>query len=377
MRITPMVPWIALAGVIAYVSWFDRWPSHNPVADTPSPELPAQFPPSDAVIAQAGSGPVSYAPAVARAAPAVVNIFTTQRVQVQRNPLLEHPFFRFYGEQIPNERSASSLGSGVIVAADGYILTNNHVVQSAESIVVALHDGREVEAKVIGTDPDTDLALLKVELKDLPALPFNTTSMAVGDVALAIGNPFGVGQTVTQGIISAQGRSGLGINTYEDFIQTDAAINPGNSGGALIDVHGNLIGINTAIFSRSGGNMGIGFAIPAELAQTVMDSLIRHGRVLRGWLGVEIASGGRTANGRESSEVFIAGVMPGGPADKAGLKRGDQIIEVAGQSVVNANQVIRQIGALAPKARAEIIVRREGKMRKIDVTMGERPAPRT
>ncbi|MDO9620333.1 MAG: trypsin-like peptidase domain-containing protein [Moraxellaceae bacterium] len=375
MRITPMVPWIALAGVIAYVSWFDRWPTHSPVTATPTPELPAQFAAND-VVAQAGSGPISYAPAVAKAAPAVVNIFTTQRVQVQRNPMLEHPFFRFYGEQMPNERSASSLGSGVIVASDGYILTNNHVVQGAESIVVALHDGREVDAKVIGTDPDTDLALLKIDLQDLPALPFNTTNMAVGDVALAIGNPFGVGQTVTQGIISAQGRSGLGINTYEDFIQTDAAINPGNSGGALIDVNGNLIGINTAIFSRSGGNMGIGFAIPAELAKTVMSSLISHGRVLRGWLGIEIASSGRTANGRESSDVFIAGVMQGGPADKAGLRRGDQIIEVAGQSVVSANQVIRQIGALAPKARTEIIVRRDGKVRKIDVTMGERPAPR-
>lgn len=375
MRITPMVPWIALAGVIAYVSWFDRWPSHHPAPTTPTPELPAKFAASD-VATQAGSGPISYAPAVAKAVPAVVNIFTTQRVQVQRNPMLEHPFFRFYGEQMPNERSASSLGSGVIVASDGYILTNNHVVQGAESIVVALHDGREVAAKVIGTDPDTDLALLKVDLQDLPALPFNTTSMAVGDIALAIGNPFGVGQTVTQGIISAQGRSGLGINTYEDFIQTDAAINPGNSGGALIDVNGNLIGINTAIFSRSGGNMGIGFAIPAELAKTVMDSLISHGRVMRGWLGVEIASGGRAANGRESGDVFIAGVMQGGPADKAGLRRGDQIIEVAGQSVVSANQVIRQIGALAPKARTEIIVRRDGKVRKIDVTMGERPAPR-
>jgi len=375
MRITPMVPWIALAGVIAYVSWFDRWPTHRPVTATPTPELPAQFAAND-VVAQAGSGPISYAPAVAKAAPAVVNIFTTQRVQVQRNPMLEHPFFRFYGEQMPNERSASSLGSGVIVASDGYILTNNHVVQGAESIVIALHDGREVDATVIGTDPDTDLALLKVELQDLPALPFNTTNIAVGDVALAIGNPFGVGQTVTQGIVSAQGRSGLGINTYEDFIQTDAAINPGNSGGALIDVNGNLIGINTAIFSRSGGNMGIGFAIPAELAKTVMDSLISHGRVLRGWLGIEIASSGRTANGRESTDVFIAGVMQGGPADKAGLKRGDQIIEVAGQSVVSANQVIRQIGALAPKARTEIIVRRDDKVRKIDVTMGERPAPR-
>lgn len=375
MRITPMVPWIALAGVIAYVSWFDRWPTHSPVTTTPTPELPAQFAPSE-VVAPVGSGPISYAPAVAKAAPAVVNIFTTQRIQVQRNPMFEHPFFRFYGEQIPNERSASSLGSGVIVASDGYILTNNHVVQGAESIVIALHDGREVGAKVIGTDPDTDLALLKVDLQDLPALPFNTTNMAVGDVALAIGNPFGVGQTVTQGIISAQGRSGLGINTYEDFIQTDAAINPGNSGGALIDVNGNLIGINTAIFSRSGGNMGIGFAIPAELAKTVMDSLISHGRVLRGWLGVEIASSGRTANGRESNDVFIASIMPDGPADKAGLRRGDQIIEVAGQSVVSANQVIRQIGALAPKARTEIIVRRDGKVRKIDVTMGERPAPR-
>lgn len=376
MRIAPMVPWFALAGVIAYISWHDSWPHQAPPVTTPMPELPAQFTQND-VINQAGSGPVSYAPAVAKAAPAVVNIFTTQRVQVQRNPLFEHPFFRFYGEQMPSERSASSLGSGVIVAADGYILTNNHVVQSAESIVVALHDGREVDAKVIGTDPDTDLALLKVDLKDLPALPFNTSRIAVGDVALAIGNPFGVGQTVTQGIISAQGRSGLGINTYEDFIQTDAAINPGNSGGALIDVNGNLIGINTAIFSRSGGNMGIGFAIPAELAKNVMNSLISHGRVLRGWLGVEIANSRHAQNGRESGEVFIAGILPNGPADKAGLKQGDQLLEVAGQAVSSANQVIRQIGALAPKARVEIIVRRDDKVRKIDVTMGERPAPRT
>ena len=284
-----------------------------------------------------------------------------------------------------NGSGGSGTGSGFFLDSDGYILTNNHVVESAANsgrIIVETSDGKKYPAKLIGRDNSYDLAVLKINVQAAPTLQLgNSDQVLVGDAVIAIGSPLGLSGTVTAGIISSKNRAvttgnGFGESSFINALQTDAAINPGNSGGALIDVNGNLIGINTAIFSRSGGNMGIGFAIPAELAKTVMDSLISHGRVLRGWLGVEIASNGRSANGRESSDVFIAGVMQGGPADKAGLRRGDQIIEVAGQSVVSANQVIRQIGALAPKARTEIIVRRDGKVRKIDVTMGERPAPR-
>ena len=377
MRAATALPWLALAGVVGYVSWHDSWPRGNTPA---APNLAQEYALPNA--GSASSGPVSYAPAVSRAAPAVVNIYTTQKIRTMTNPLLEHPWFRFHGEQLPRERTASSLGSGVIVSSDGYILTNDHVVAGADSIVVALRDGREVAAKVIGTDPDTDLAVLKVQLDKLPVLPFKTSESAVGDVVLAIGNPFGVGQTVTQGIISAIGRSGLGINTYEDFIQTDAAINPGNSGGALIDVSGNLIGVNSAIYSRSGGSMGIGFAIPAPLARQVMQDIISQGHVVRGWLGIEIGSSGlgngdesRSPNGQQP--IIIAGVMPGGPGERGGLQAGDELKSVMGVTVASADQVIRQIASLKPKTSAEIEVMRDGKRRSLSVTMGERPKQRS
>ena len=373
MRAATALPWLALAGVVGYVSWHDSWPR----SATPAvPNLAQEYALPNS--SSASSGTVSYAPAVSRAAPAVVNIYTTQKIRPMANPLLEHPWFRFHGEQLPHERTASSLGSGVIVSSDGYILTNDHVVASADSIVVALRDGREVAAKVIGTDPDTDLAVLKVQLDKLPMLPFKTSASAVGDVVLAIGNPFGVGQTVTQGIISAIGRSGLGINTYEDFIQTDAAINPGNSGGALVDVSGNLIGVNSAIYSRSGGSMGIGFAIPAPLAQQVMQDIISQGHVVRGWLGVEIgniSAEPRSPNGQQP--IIIAGVMPGGPGERGGLQAGDELKSVMGAKVTSADQVIRQIASLKPKTSAEIEVLREGKRRTLSVVMGERPKQRS
>ncbi|MES2719857.1 MAG: trypsin-like peptidase domain-containing protein [Pseudomonadota bacterium] len=373
MRVATALPWLALAGVVGYVSWHDSWPRSTTSA---APSLAQEYALPNA--GSASSGPVSYAPAVARAAPAVVNIYTTQKIRTMTNPLLEHPWFRFHGEQLPRERTASSLGSGVIVSSDGYILTNDHVVASADSIVVALRDGREVAAKVIGTDPDTDLAVLKVQLDKLPVLPFKTSESAVGDVVLAIGNPFGVGQTVTQGIISAIGRSGLGINTYEDFIQTDAAINPGNSGGALVDVSGNLIGVNSAIYSRSGGSMGIGFAIPAPLAKQVMQDIISQGHVVRGWLGIEIGSRGDEARSpSETRPIIIAGVMPDGPGERGGLQAGDELKTVMDVKVTSADQVIRQIASLKPKTHAEIEVLRDGKLRTLTVTMGERPKQRS
>ena len=378
MRAATALPWLVLAGVVGYVSWHDSWPRDSASS---TPRLAQEYALPNP--GNASAGPVSYAPAVNRAAPAVVNIYTTQKIRTMTNPLLEHPWFRFHGEQLPRERTASSLGSGVIVSSDGYILTNDHVVASADSIVVALRDGREVAAKVIGTDPDTDLAVLRISLDKLPVLPFKTSESAVGDVVLAIGNPFGVGQTVTQGIISAIGRSGLGINTYEDFIQTDAAINPGNSGGALIDVSGNLIGVNSAIYSRSGGSMGIGFAIPAPLARQVMQDIISQGRVVRGWLGVEIGNRG-PGNGYDDSHapglqqpIIIAGVMPGGPGDQGGLQAGDELKSVMGVAVTSADQVIRQIAGLKPKTSAQIEVLRDGKRRTLTVTMGERPKQRS
>ncbi|GEK47049.1 AlgW protein [Bisbaumannia pacifica] len=329
-------------------------------------------------------GPVSYAEAVERAAPAVVNIYSSRIVERDEHPLMSDPFFgQFYGDDLPSQqRMLSSLGSGVIVSRDGYVLTNHHVINGADQIQVALRDGRETLAEVIGTDPESDLAVLHIELDDLPVIALSDSNrVAVGDVALAIGNPFGVGQTVTMGIISATGRSHLGLNAYEDFIQTDAAINPGNSGGALIDPEGALVGINTAIFSRSGGSQGIGFAIPANLARNILEELVTQGRVIRGWLGIEaqqmtpelaLSFGLQTPQG-----VVIAGVMADGPADRAGLRPGDVLLAVDGRPILDARAAMSDIAAIAPGAELPLTVIRSGQPREVILEVGERPTPTT
>lgn len=377
MRIKTLLPWVLLTGALVWL-----WTLYNPaVIPGASPSLPAE---RTAVIApgttgSAISGPVSYAAAVQVAAPAVVNIFTTQKIRRQLHPLLQDPFFRrFFGDGLPDERMESSLGSGVIVSPEGYVLTNNHVVAEADEIRVALKDGRETTAKVVGTDPGTDLAVLKISLDKLPVLPFRESPMQVGDVVLAIGNPFGVGQTVTQGIVSAMGRQGLGINTFEDFIQTDAAINPGNSGGALIDVAGNLIGVNSAIYSRSGGNQGIGFAIPASLARTVMQAIIKDGRVVRGWLGIEVrtldATLAEQIGSRVNKGVAVAGIVRGGPAQKGGMEPGDIMVSINGEAVNDAQTAINRIAAFKPGTDLRTVVMRDNREVELKIRIGERPA---
>lgn len=291
--------------------------------------------------------------------------------------MLNDPAFReFFGNQIPEQnqnQNENSLGSGVIVRPDGYILTNNHVIAQAEQIVVALQDGRRAEATVIGTDPDTDLAVIKIELKELPVLPFKLSGNEVGDVVLAIGNPFGVGQTVTQGIISATGRSDLGINTYEDFIQTDAAINPGNSGGALIDVAGNLIGVNTAIFSQSGGSLGIGFAIPAKICQQILNSILKDGRVIRGWMGISLVppTQADVLQPRQPG-VVVADVLKKGPAAEAGIKVGDRIIKVNNEDITSTSHLINYVALQAPNTDIQVEVIRGEQTVNLTVKVGER-----
>ncbi|MEH6576381.1 MAG: trypsin-like peptidase domain-containing protein [Amphritea sp.] len=330
------------------------------------------------------SGPVSYADAVEHAAPSVVNIYTRKIISPAENPLLSDPNFRKYydSESIPRrERIQSSLGSGVILSSDGYIATNNHVISGADSIVVALKDGRESLAQVIGVDPDTDLAVLKINLTDLPSITLTSSeTLRVGDVTLAIGNPFGVGQTVTMGIISATGRNRLGLNTYEDFIQTDAAINPGNSGGALIDAYGNLIGINTAIFSKSGGSQGIGFAIPSSQAKLVMQDLIQHGRVIRGWMGVEVQEmTPRLAESfglKESHGLIVAGIVRDGPAHHGGLQPGDIMLEIAGKQIINSYNSMNSVAHIPPGNSIVVKVWRNGQYLDLDIEIAERPPTR-
>ncbi|TLF49654.1 Do family serine endopeptidase [Halomonas urmiana] len=327
-------------------------------------------------------GPVSYAQAVARAAPAVVNIYSSRVVEREEHPLMSDPFFRqFFGDETPRrQRMLSSLGSGVIVSEDGYVLTNHHVIRGADQIQVALRDGRETLAEVIGTDPESDLAVLRIELASLPVIELtDTTQIAIGDVSLAIGNPFGVGQTVTMGIISATGRSHLGLNAYEDFIQTDAAINPGNSGGALVNAEGALIGINTAIFSRSGGSQGIGFAIPANLARSILEELVVKGRVIRGWMGIEAQELNQELAAsfglKNPIGVVIAGVVPEGPGDRAGLQPGDVLLEVDGEPVLDPRQTMSDIAAVEPGTRLPLTVVRGGERREVTIELGERPTP--
>jgi serine protease DegQ len=324
----------------------------------------------------------TYRAAARKAMPAVVNIFTSKEVKQPRHPFMDDPLFRrFFGDRQDAEpQRASSLGSGVIVGTEGFIITNHHVIETADEIEVALADGRKLAARVVGTDPDTDLAVLKVEAKDLTAITFGgQDALAVGDVVLAIGNPFGVGQTVTMGIVSALGRSHLGINTFENFIQTDAAINPGNSGGALVDADGNLVGINSAIYSRTGANLGIGFAIPVSIARQVMDQIIATGSVTRGWIGVEVQD--LTPELADSFKLpsaegaLIAGVLRGGPADRAGIKAGDILVAVEGKPVGDSSDMLNLVAALQPGKLAKLSLMRAGRPVEAKLTVGKRPRP--
>jgi len=317
--------------------------------------------------------------------PAVVNISTTSIETMEDNPfgdMFSDPFFRhFFGDQFghPGQKrkfKSSALGSGVIASENGYILTNNHVVKGAEDIKVILYDKREFTGKVVGTDPRTDLAVIKINAKDLPTLSFgDSAKLKTGDVVLAIGNPFGLNQTITMGIVSAVGRSNIGLADFEDFIQTDAAINPGNSGGALVNGSGELVGINTAIFSTSGGYMGIGFAIPSDMAKTVMDSIIKHGKVVRGWLGVSIQNLtpelSKSLGIKETEGALISGVESGSPADKAGLKRGDLIIAMDGKKVTDVTNLRNRVSAAAPGTKVDFKIIREGKELTLPVMLGE------
>ena len=366
------LPWVLLIVVIGVFAMLQRQWQAQPETAVINQQRPL-------ITTSAANSVASYHAAVQVASPAVVNIYTTQKIS--GHPSLNDPsmrrFFEFHGqiipEQEPEPEDATNLGSGVIVSAQGYILTNNHVVAEADSIVVALQDGQRIDAKIVGTDPESDLAVLKIERTGLPVLPFKKTPSLVGDVVLAIGNPFGVGQTVTQGIISATGRSGLGINTYEDFIQTDAAINPGNSGGALIDVAGNLVGINTAIFSRSGGSMGIGFAIPVGLAQQVMTDIIQFGRVTRGWLGIEVGPD-EAPSAQAVAGVLVVGVQKQGPADLADLRRNDRILAINQQPLRTSAQLIQLVGQQKPGSTIQLQVQRGDAQLQLSVLIKERPS---
>jgi serine protease DegQ len=332
---------------------------------------------------RSGVHTVTLRGAARKAMPAVVNIFTTKDAKVPRHPFMDDPLFRrFFGDQLDDEsRTTSSLGSGVVVGPEGYILTNHHVIEAADEIEIALADGRKAPARVVGTDPETDLAVLKGDITNgMPSITFgNPDALSVGDVVLAIGNPFGVGQTVTMGIVSALGRNHLGISTFENFIQTDAAINPGNSGGALVDASGNLVGINSAIYSRTGGSLGIGFAIPVDLARKVMEEIVRTGAVTRGWIGVEVqdlspelADSFRLA---DTKGTLIAGVMRGGPADRAGVRPGDILLSVENQSVTDSSTMLNLIAALQPGKAATLKLLRNKKEMELKVNVGKRPRP--
>ena len=381
-KFTLILPWILLLLVLLAGLWMMTKPqlpwqkNQAVVASQPSWQPPKSEPVDTKKLGDNPNAAVaSYHNAVAVAAQSVVNIYTTQKIE--EHPYMNDPMMRRYFEYhgIPNgESDNTNLGSGVIISQDGYIVTNSHVISKADNIIVMLNDGRKATAKVIGNDVESDLAVIKVDLTGLKPLGFREQSTQVGDVVLAIGNPFGVGQTVTQGIISATGRTGLGINTVEDFIQTDAAINPGNSGGALVDAYGQLVGINTAIFSRSGGSMGIGFAIPTEIVKLVMNGIIKDGKVHRGWLGIELQSSMKdpTKLSDDTQGVEVMNVMRDGPAAKAGLQKGDIITAMDNKPVNDANTLIQMVARKAPNSVVNLQVMRNKAQSSVNVTLGER-----
>lgn len=347
-------------------SWLDRRPS-----------MPSIVPVFEAApsSADAEAAPGSLRAAAQAASPAVVSINTSKAAELPLDNT--DPWFRFFFGDQDSTQPQAGLGSGVIVSPAGYILTNNHVIEEADEIEVVLNDGRTSVAQVIGTDPETDLAILKIDLDKLPVITLgNSDSLAIGDQVLAIGNPFGVGQTVTSGIVSALGRTQLGINLFENFIQTDAAINPGNSGGALVDIHGRLMGINTAIYSRSGGSMGIGFAIPTSTARSVMEAIVRDGQVTRGWIGVEpqdltpeLAEGFGLGH---KGGVIITGVLQNGPAAKAGVRPGDVITHIGGREVKNVSQLLSAVAALPPGQPSTLVVVRKEGTQSLQIVPGRR-----
>ena len=386
-KFTLILPWILLLLVLLAGLWMMTKPqlpwqkNQAVVASQPSWQPPKSEPVDTKKLGDNPNAAVaSYHNAVAVAAQSVVNIYTTQKIE--EHPYMNDPMMRRYFEYhgIPNgESDNTNLGSGVIISQDGYIVTNSHVISKADNIIVMLNDGRKATAKVIGNDVESDLAVIKVDLTGLKPLGFREQSTQVGDVVLAIGNPFGVGQTVTQGIISATGRTGLGINTVEDFIQTDAAINPGNSGGALVDAYGQLVGINTAIFSRSGGSMGIGFAIPTEIVKLVMNGIIKDGKVHRGWLGIELQSSMKdpTKLSDDTQGVEVMNVMRDGPAAKAGLQKGDIITAMDNKPVNDANTLIQLVARKAPNSVVNLQVMRNKAPSSVNVTLGERQPQET
>ena len=365
---------ILVAFLFVVITFKPEW-----LAKRPNYLLPQAVPIQTATI-PAASGNTGLSQAASVATPAVVSIVASKKAK--ENPHANDPWFQFFfGDNLQNEQPQQGLGSGVIVSEAGYLLTNNHVIDDADEIEVQLSDGRQGRAQIVGTDPDTDLAVLKVDLPNLPVITWGSMDrIRIGDSVLAIGNPFGVGQTVTSGIVSALGRSRLGLSTYENFIQTDAAINPGNSGGALVDANGLLVGINTAIFSRSGGNMGIGFAIPVDKAKKVMEMLIQQGHVTRGWIGVEprdiTLEMAKSLNLSSNEGVLITGMLQGGPAHKAGMRPGDVITEINKNPIKNTDSLLNLVSELIPEKTYPFRILRGKQVLQLHIQVGPRPPPK-
>ncbi|MBL8304715.1 MAG: trypsin-like peptidase domain-containing protein [Ideonella sp.] len=364
---------LGLAALFVIATLKPQWLGRPPTVvsiTTAAPDAPLP-----ALVAASGAG-VGYSAAARQATPAVVSI--TARRAPARHPHSDDPWFNFFFRDQAGQRNRPALGSGVIVSPEGYLLTNNHVIAGADDIEVQLSDGRQAQARLVGSDPDTDVAVLKITLDKLPVITFgDADALRIGDIVLAIGNPFGVGQTVTAGIVSALGRNQLGINAYENFIQTDAAINPGNSGGALVDTRGHLMGINTAIYSGTGGNLGIGFAIPATTARQVMEGLIKDGRITRGWIGVEprdlTPEIAETFNLPVRQGVLITGVLQNGPAGAGGMRPGDVVTRVAGAPVRNTAELLSAVAALKPRSEAAFDVQRGDKAMELTIVVAPRP----